>query len=109
MKLSIIATLGLGLKLCVSPSEIGNTKKNTNHITLNHKTPNEIGKMETRNLLFSVRWKCILANPITAPIVTIIIPKASVMWVGLSKPSIPNNSCQKKSPGPAIICNAAQK
>jgi len=39
------ATYGLGLKLCVSPSEIGNTKKKISHIILNQKMPNEIGRI----------------------------------------------------------------
>jgi len=84
IKLSITATYESGLKLCVSPSEIGNTKKKINHITLNQKIPNDTGKIKFKKLCLSRRWNFILANPITEPMVTIIIPKANVMWVGLS-------------------------
>jgi hypothetical protein len=44
------ATYGFGLKLCVSPSEIGNTKKKINHITLNQKIPKDIGRIIFRKL-----------------------------------------------------------
>ena len=47
-----IATYGFGLKLCVSPSEIGKTKKKISHITLNQKIPNETGRIIFRKLFF---------------------------------------------------------
>jgi hypothetical protein len=48
----INAITGFGLKLCVSPSDIGRTKKKINHITLNQKTPKDIGRTIFRKLFF---------------------------------------------------------
>ena len=53
-KLNPIATYGSGLKLCVSPSEIGNTKKNTIHITLNQNTPNATGRIIFKKIFCSL-------------------------------------------------------
>ena len=47
---STIATYGFGLKLCVSPSEIGKTKKKINHIILNQKIPKAIGRIIFKKL-----------------------------------------------------------
>ena len=72
------ATYGLGLKLCVSPSEIGRTKKKINHITLNQKIPKETGRMVLRNPFFLSFSKNIRAIPTKDPIETTIIPSARV-------------------------------
>ena len=97
------ATLGFGLNLKSSPFEKGRENIYTYHIIVNHNAANAgIIASLTIFSLEGVKPICrILASPRTTAIEFISIPVINAKCGGLSKPSTPKASCQRKSDGPA--------
>jgi hypothetical protein len=97
-----VATFGFRLNRKCSPSENGRANIYTYHVVVNHKAANAGIIIALINLCLNGGiCDIILVIPVTAPTAFMSIPVINIKCGGLSNPSIPNVSCQRKSDGPA--------